>query len=216
MGMTFSVTLFMEEKNYTRIVPAQQSGKAIDSESSVTLNNAEEAKKFFNVVKFRLQDVNNWHKLAGNISAVFKLVDKNGEEVQRNPQKGDYFKMDIPGPGSVSGNGYDWVQIEELLNNVTPDDVEIFGFRVRPAQNPQKNSHDIAHFYSPESTSTFTVTREKNKVIASVYDRNTKPNKEADSITDKIRNSVVGTAGTIAFSKIQWKKLTDGLVSRED
>ncbi len=31
-GMTFSATLFMEEKNYTGIVPDQQTGKAIDAE----------------------------------------------------------------------------------------------------------------------------------------------------------------------------------------
>lgn len=212
--MTFSATFFMKEKNYTGIVPDQQTGKAIDAESSVKLNNLEEAKAFFNVVKFRLQDVNNWHKFAGNISAVFKLVNKDGVEVQRNAQKGDYFKIDIPGPGSVSGDGYDWVQIEEVESTSTPD-VESFAFRVRPAQNPQKNNGDIAHFYSPESTSSFTVTREKNKVTAAIYDRNTRQNKEADSITGKVRDAVVGTAGTIAFSKIQWQILIDGLLSRE-
>jgi len=212
--MTFSASVYMKEKNYTGIIPDQQTGKAIDAENSVELNNVEEAKTFFNVVKRRLQDINNWHELAGNLSADFQLVDRNGVEVQRSAQKGDYFKIDIPGPGSVSGNGYDWVQIEEVESTSTPD-VESFGFRVRPTQNPQKNNGDIAHFYSSESTSSFTVTREKNKVTAAIYDRNAKPNKEADSITDKVRDAVVGTAGTIAFSKIQWKSLTDGLLSRE-
>lgn len=212
--MTFSASVYMKEKNYTGIIPDQQTGKAIDAENSVELNNVQEAKTFFNVVKRRLQDINNWHELAGNLSADFQLVDRNGVEVQRSAQKGDYFKIDIPGPGSVSGNGYDWVQIEEVESTSTPD-VESFGFRVRPTQNPQKNNGDIAHFYSSESTSSFTVTREKNKVTAAIYDRNAKPNKEADSITDKVRDAVVGTAGTIAFSKIQWKSLTDGLLSRE-
>ena len=203
----------MKEKNNTGIIPEQQTGKAIDAESSVELNNTEEAKTFFNVVKSRLQNVNNWHRFAGDISAVFKLVNNEGAEVERSARKGDYLKIDIPGPGSDSGDGYDWVRIEEV-ESTSAEDVESFGFRVRPAQNPQNKNDDIAHFFSPESTSSFTVTREKNKVTAAVYDRNAKLNKEVDSITDKVRNAIVGTAGIIAFSKVQWKNLTDGLLSR--
>jgi hypothetical protein len=202
----------MKEKDDKGIVPEQHTGKAIDVESSIELVNDKDAKTFFNIVKSRLEDVNNWHKYAGNITAEFKLVDKTGVEVQRKAQKGDYFKIDIPGPGSVSGKGYDWVQIEEVECTSTADD-EQFGFRVRPAQNPQKNSGDIAHFYSPESTSSFTVTREKNKVTAAIYDRNMKTNKETDSVADKVRDAVVGTAGLISFSKIQWQNLADGLLN---
>jgi hypothetical protein len=204
----------MGEKNYTGIVPEQESGKAIDAESSVELNDVGEAKAFFNVVKNRLLDTNNWHKLAGNLSAKFQLVDETGKEISTNAQKGDYFKIDIPGPGTKSGDGYDWVQIEEI-ENVSTDDVESFGMRVRPAQNPQDTKKDISHFYSPESTSSFTVTREKNKVTAAIYDRNTKTNKETESLTDKVRDAVVGVAGMLTFSKIQWKALTDGLVQKE-
>jgi len=205
----------MKEKNYTGIIPDQQTGKAIDAESSVELNNIEEAKAFFNVVKSRLQNVNNWHMFAKGISAEFKLVNNEGVEVQRSAEKGDYLKIDIPGPGSDSGNGYDWVQIEEVESR-QDEEVESFSFRVRPAQNPKNKKDNTAHFYSPESTSSFTVTREKNKVTAAIYDRNIKPNKEADSITDTVRNAVVGAAGIIAFSKIQWKNLTDGLLSTEN
>src|SRR5687767_10360863 len=104
----------MKEKNHKGIVPEQHTGKAIDAVRSVELVNNEEAKTFFNIVKSRLENVNNWHKYAGAITAEFKLVDKTGVEVQRKAQKGDYFKIDIPGPGTVSGNGYDWVQIEEV------------------------------------------------------------------------------------------------------
>ena len=60
-------------------------------------------------MKDRLQNVNQWKEYAGNISADFRLVDKAGREVQRQAKKGDYFKIDIPGPGSQSGDGYDWV-----------------------------------------------------------------------------------------------------------
>src|SRR5687767_8138963 len=133
----------MEEKNYTGIVPEQYAGKAIDAESSIELNNVEEAKTFFNLVKKRLQDVNNWHELAGNLSADFHLVNRNGEKIHRNIQEGDYFKIDIPGPGTESGEGYDWVRIEKIENFSTPE-IESFALRVRPAPNPRNpNNQEV-------------------------------------------------------------------------
>ncbi len=105
----------MNEKNYTGIIPEQQTGKAIDSETSLELDNVEEAKAFFNVVKARLQDINNWHELAGKLSADFQLVNKDGVEVQRSAEKGDYFKIDIPGPGTNSGEGYEYQKIISAL-----------------------------------------------------------------------------------------------------
>lgn len=193
------------------IIPDQRTGKAIDAESTVEVAEEKDAKAFFDEVKGRLQNVNHWKEYAGNLSATFQLVDREGVEVQRKAQKGDYFKIDIPGPGSQSGDGYDWVQIEDVENTATPDS-ERFGFRVRPTDNPQSKKEDIAHFYSQESTSSFIVERNKNKITASVHDRNTKPNTDADNTTDKIRDAVVGAVGAFSFSKIQWKNLTDGLL----
>lgn len=204
----------MANKKTPAIVPDQRTGKAIDAETSVELMDEKEAQEFFRVVQNRLQNVNAWDQLAGNISASFRLVDKNGKEVDREVQKGDYFKIDIPGPGSKTGRGYDWVQVEEIESSSSPES-DNFAFRVRPTDNPLSGNQDIAHFYSHESTSTFTVTRVRNKVSAAIYDRNTKPNTDADSTTDKIRHAVVGTAGAISFSKIQWQNLTDGLVEKE-
>ena len=205
--------LCMSEKKQTGIVPAHKTGIPIDVQSLIELGDEKQAKIFFDVVRTRLKNVNSWHTIAGGLSAKFQLVNKDGIDVERSPQKGDYFKIDIPGPGTISGEGYDWVQVEKVEGTLTSDR-ESFGFRVRPAQNPHDNK-DIAHFFSRESTSSFTVTREKNKVIAAIYDRNTKPNKKASPIVDKVRDLIVATAGILAFSKIQWKKLTDGLLEKD-
>jgi hypothetical protein len=202
----------MVKKKISNIIPEQQTGKSIDAESFIELKDEHEAKNFFVNVKQRLQNVNQWKEYAGNISADFRLVDKVGKEVQRLAKKGDYFKIDIPGPGSKSGDGYDWVRIEEIVSTSEPD-AESFGFRVRPADNPQKGGSEVAHFYSRESTSSFVVERNKNKITVSIHDRNTKPNTDAGGPFDKIRDTVVGTAGVITFSKIQWKNLTDGLLN---
>lgn len=207
--------LLMEEKNYSGVVPDHYTGKIIDAVESIELHTPEEARSFFQEVKSRLLNVNNWKALAGAGSAAFQVVDSAGHEVDRPVQKGDYFKIDIPGPGPAAGDGYDWVKVEEL-EEVSHADVESVGIRVRPTLSPLNNSTDVAHFYSTESTSSFTVTREGARITAGIYDRNTKPNKEADTVVDKVRDIAVGSGAVTAFSKVQWKKLALGLLQRTD
>lgn len=201
----------MKKKNYTGIVPGQHKGKKIDTEASVHFSSAEEAQSFFQQAKDRLLNVNQWHELAGKAMATFQLTDAQGNEVSRTVREGDHFRIDIPGPGSKSGDGYDWVLVESVEKVAQPE-VESIGIRVRPATNPQNNSGAIAHFYSPESTSNFIVTREGKTVTASVYDRNTSTNEEAGNMADRIRNAAVGAGAISFFSKIQWKGLVEGLL----
>lgn len=203
----------MKNEEENKIVPQQYTGKPIDTQRAMECADTESARHFFKTVKQRLAAVNRWHQLGGKLTATFQLVDAQGNEVDRAVQKGDYLKVDIPGPGTVSGEGYDWVQVEEVEEHVTAEK-ETFGFRVRPAQNPLNKDTDIAHFYAPESTSSFTVTREEKKITAAIFDRNTKVNRQAESVTDKIRDAVVGTAGILSFSKIQWKALAEGLLQQ--
>lgn len=205
----------MEEKNYSGVIPENQSGKPIDIVKSIQLDDITEAKAFFNTAKDRLLHVNNWENITGSGLANFQLVDSTGNEVNRPVQKGDFFKIDIPGPGPAAGDGYDWVRVEEL-EEVSEADVESVGIRVRPTLSPLNESKDVAHFYSQESTSSFTVTREGNKITAGIYDRNTKPNKSADSIKDKVRDIAVGSGAVTAFSRVQWQNLADGLLKKEE
>lgn len=188
-------------------------GKAIDATGNVEFNNEHNAKEFFKVARRRLENVNGWADLAKVPSAVFKIVGADGQEVDRPVKKGDYFKIDVPGPGSTTGDGFDWVIVEDVEEQSHADG-ESFGFRVRPTENPTNAKKDIAHFYSEESTSTFLVRRVGRVVSASVKDRNTKPNANADSALDKIRDAVVGAAGVFSFSKIQWQGLVDGLLEK--
>ncbi len=208
----FLIVAGMQEKNYTGLIPDHNTGVVIESAASADCKDADEARSLFSIAKDRLLQVNNWHQLAGVISASFQLIDSDGKEVSRNAQKGDYFKIDIPGPGSKAGGGFDWVKVEDL-NEVSKPDVDSVGLRVRPASNPLSSNDSIAHFYSEESTSTFIVTRENNTIKASVYDVNTKPNTNSESLTDKMRHVAVGLGALSAFSKMQWKALAEGLVN---
>lgn len=211
-GINFLMNCYMEEKNYTGLIPHNETGVIIDSAASEDFEDVQEAKAFYATVKNRLLAVNNWDQLAGVGSAEFQLIDKDGHEVDRKVEIGDYFKIDIPGPGSEAGQGYDWVQVEDL-KEVNQPEVDSVGIRVRPSTNPFSQDESIAHFYSADSTSTFIVTRESNKITATIYDRNTKPNTHSETIVDTIRDVAAGVGAILGGSKMQWKGLAKGLVS---
>ena len=207
--------LSMKAKDKGKLLPEQETGKPIEASAKAVLKSEDEAKALFQVAKKRLQNVSAWHITAKNISAEFHLVTAKGAKLHREPKEGDYFKIDIPGPGTQTGNGFDWVRVERVDSTDNGSSGESFGIRVRPSENPTKRSTDVAHFYSSESTSTFVITRQDSTVKAEVFDRNTKPNEEAGRAGDKIRDAVVGTAGLAGFSKLQWKGLVEGLIAQE-
>src|SRR5687767_1341785 len=137
----------MEQTDKNELVPEQKAGAKTDIESTQSFNSLDEAKEFYNLCKQRLLNINDWGKLAGVASADFKLTDKAGNELQRHEAHvGDMFKINIPGPGTVTGEGYDWVQIE----NINPDSShadESLAIQVRPASAPTNSNTDVAHFF---------------------------------------------------------------------
>ena len=205
----------MSENNSDNLIPEQQLGVESNTETFVELATGEEAKTFYQKVRQRLLEVNTWHHWAGKLTAGFKLTDKDGNEVDRSAEKDDHFRIDIPGPGPVTGDGYDWVQVEEI-EETDKEDEQTIAIRVRPATNPTNDRNDVAHFFSDDATSCFMIKRENNKVTAAVYGRNEKPNTHTETLTDKARNTAVATGAISGFSKIQWKSLVNGLVKEED
>src|SRR5436305_5485711 len=146
----------MQEKNNTGLVPSQVEGKEINAEASVELAGVEEAKQFYDLARKRLLFIHNWKHLTGKLSADFQLTDDQGKEVDRPAQRGDHFRVDIPGPGSHAGRGYDWAAVEDL-KEIHENDVDSIAIRVRPASDPQTDNPHTAHFYSEKSTSTFEI-----------------------------------------------------------
>src|SRR5690349_20505451 len=98
----------MEEKE---IVPPHVSGVQTNTESFKEFETEQEAKDFYLIARERLLDINHWQDIAGKATASFQVTDRNGKAVTREVQKGDHLKIDIPGPGSSSGEGYDWVKV---------------------------------------------------------------------------------------------------------
>lgn len=210
----FFLFLNMDQKDYTDIIPSQQTGWQVNAQSEKPFADAGAALSFFHIAKERLLDVNHWQQMAGDAMAKFTLTDVQGNKLNRPAQKGDYFKIDIPGPGTVAGDGYDWVKIE-ALDYITEPDMNVAALRVRPTADPQQPQEGTAHFFSKDSTSTFMVRQEGNKVYASIHDRNAKPNTNAEHITDKVRNTAVATGAITTFAKLQWQQLVDGILKEE-
>lgn len=204
----------MKYEDHLNIIPVQYAGNEIDAIASVTLPSRQEAIVFFDQARKRLLDVNKWHTLAGTASGHFQVTDGQGNPVQRNVQLRDHLRIDIPGPGSASGDGYDWVLVE-VLTEITLEetDIQSIGFRVRPATNPCNTSDNIAHFYDSGATSSFIVSRKSETVCAYIIDKNIQPNKAGKSLTDKIRNTSIAMSAIGMFSKWQWQKLANGIVS---
>jgi hypothetical protein len=205
----------MAEKNYTGLIPENRSGKEITAHTSAEFQDGDSARAFYKIARERLLYVHNWGKLAAGLSADFQLTDEKGTEADRLAQQGDHFRIDIPGPDSKAGEGYDWAFVE-AIKEVHEGDVDSIAIRVRPAPNPQTENKNVAHFFSEESTSTFVVTHERNTVTASIYDRNIEANDETKETLDKVRNAVVGLGAKHGFSKMQWQSLTDAFVKTTD
>jgi len=201
----------MKHQDHLKVVPAQFTGQEIEADATKELKDEAAAKSLYNVAKKKLLDVNNWNKIAGTITAKFQIIDEKGEEVTRDVRKGDYLRINIPGPGSKEGDGYDWVLVEEL-KEINRGSLQSVGFRVRPTENPFGEKNETSHFYSKEATSSFIICRENAHLISWIVDRNLLPNTESGSLVDKVRDVVVGVSAIAGLSKVQWQQLADGLI----
>lgn len=195
------------------LLPPQESGAETNTEHSTDAGDEAAATALFEQARQRLLNVNEWENLCGTGSAAFQLTDSVGKDVERSAQETDHFKIDIPGPGTITGDGYDWVRIERIEEkNDRAGNQQLVVMQVRPATNPNNSKNDVAHFFNEEATSNFMVRRKGNIVTAAVYGRNESPNTAAEKGIDKARNAMVALSAMAGISKIQWKNLVKGIL----
>jgi len=199
----------MEEKNELSLVPPQLHGSQMDAVEKRQFDTEQEAITSFRTFANRLLDVNNWGKYAG-ISA-FQLINEKGIRADRLAVKNDFIRIDIPGPGTQVGMGYDWVLVEEIME-FSSSDGQILAMRVRPCPHPISNKAETAHFFKPEATSTFIIRQKGKYIFAEEHGRNEMPNTGQGTLYDKGRNFMVGIAAKIGLSYPQWKSLVKGLL----
>lgn len=192
------------------LIPDHQSGRVIDAESFIELRSEKVATVFYEVVRNRLQHVNSWSIIANGLSARFQLVNKEGIEVYRKAQEGDYLKMEVSSPSGNSGNRFGWFRIEAVDNFSNNDGLESFGFRIRPAFSPSfgKNFSNA----QDELTNTFIVSRAGNRVTASIFQRGGDINRDLAAPPNRNQK---GSMPMTRLSYVEWKNLTDGLINRD-
>jgi hypothetical protein len=201
--------LAMENKNNLEAVPAQYTGSEMDVIERRNCSTLAEAEVVFERACTRLLSVNEWGRYAG-ISA-FQLIDPQGIRAERQAQLNDYIRIDIPGPGTQAGMGYDWVQIEEITTE-SHGKKQTLSMRVRPCAHPLSRKKETAHFLKSEATSSFVIIRSGRCVSAEEHARNEVPNTDNGSLYDKGRNFMVGMAAKLGFSYPQWKGLVKALL----
>lgn len=201
------------ENAIKKIVPSHRIGNtsgAKATEQEINLNNV---KAKYELAKQRLLDVNHWEQYAGTKAVTFQLYSKQGTRISRTAREGDFIAIDIPGPGTRAGKGYDWVIIEKIKEvKVLKENSEVFSMIVRPASSPITPHRDIAHFYTRAATSTFIITREGKKLTAQELGRNLIPNIKTASVIDNVRNAAVSYVAANGFAKPNWKALMKGLI----
>ena len=197
------------------LIPLNTKGKPSDLEFPVTLATRAEAIDTYRRACKRLLNPPIWHELAGWATANFSLVEQNGQEIPRLIRLGDYIRIDIPGPGPASGDGYDWVKVVMLEDHSEPEaEDEWVGMKVQPSTGPGK-AGDPAHFFDVHASSTFIIERNGNTVTAFYHGRNEVPNTATEKISDNIRNAIVAAGAIIGLSEAQWSALSRGFLSAE-
>ncbi|GGH26258.1 hypothetical protein FAZ19_17975 [Sphingobacterium alkalisoli] len=198
----------METKND---IPEQFAGKKLDCFDIVEFSDTLEAANFYTFAKSRLLDINNWHEVANTPSASFCLVNSRNQKLNRAVQVKDYVRIDIPGPGLPSSNGYDWVCVESIKEEETEISRRTI-LTLRPCPDPTNENPDTAHFFKNLATSTLVVEKKLSHVSAHYAGRNEIVNTQNTKFTDNLRNFLVGLGAKFGASFPQWKALTAGII----
>jgi hypothetical protein len=194
-------------------IPPQETGGRSDIQEHLETSTPRQAHSTFVEAARRLLNINEWEDLSGPLSAGFALTDNEGAKLDRPPKPGDFIRINIPGPGTATGDGYDWVRIETIDDKPSPDGKEeSLAMRVRPVPSPVNKEQDVAHFFDDTATSTFMIERKDLTVTASVHGRNEQPNKDVERPVDKMRNTVVANMATSGVAARQWTMLTKGIL----
>ncbi|MET3978063.1 hypothetical protein ABIB62_000629 [Mucilaginibacter sp. UYP25] len=202
----------------TENIPPQTEGEKNDFIHFVDCATVEKAHHLFLLAKDRLKDISQWHVLSGPHSAKFALTDTQGKEIYKMAEKGDifYINLPIPTPGSLAGDGKEWVRIDALEEDGdTNTESEYITITVRPIANPQQPGKAIAHFFSHNSTNTLIVERYKNHVSAAAYGRNETANNTDTGFYDTVRNTIIALGARKGLSGPQWKALITGILEKQ-
>ncbi len=200
-------------KIYEKLIPKHVEGKKLDLVKKIQYKSTEESEKRFIEFKNKLRNVNNWYLICKKNGAEFLLHSNTCETKDVQFIENSYLRINIPGPGSNVGDGYDWVIIDSIIEYES-EGLQFFGFMVRASENPCKSNTDVAHFFNSNATSSFILYRNNLEIILSYHGRNELPNINSNNnFLDKIRNSMISIGSMLGLSKNQWKLLLNGIAN---
>ena len=205
----------MKEPWLHEVVPEQRSGQSSFTYSRIKCRNHSHVAACFQTAAERLWNVNQWNEYAGKPTATFQLFDETGNSVNRPVQKGDYLRINIPGPDNPDTDGGDWVQVVQTGKR-TADDKELTFITVKTAANPMVRTIPPTHFFDQPATSTFVVYRKHLTIMAAVFGRNEHSNLKSPNLFTRIRNWFVYIGAQLGLANLQWKALTHGLLNMKE
>ncbi|MET0462204.1 MAG: hypothetical protein ABW007_03590 [Chitinophagaceae bacterium] len=194
-----------------QLVPTQEKGKQLDLSEKRSFPDKEAAGQGFETSSDRLLLPQGWNKLCGKASATFAVIAPDLEEVDRPVNEGDFLRINIPGPGSDAGEGYDWVKVA-MIESGEEDAVHRLGIKLEPVSNPESPDDTTAHFFEAGSSSTLEIIWEDKNVEARYHGRNEVINNETGKLSDNVRNTVVGAGAKAGLSEAQWGALLKALI----
>ena len=192
-------------------IPAQLKGGCHDIVSMHCANTVDKAKANYKELQRRLVAVNEWHTFSEKIKAEFILVTPINDQPTDELKVGNLIKIDIPGPGSPSGSGFDWTEISKVE---TDDDEEFpyFAFTLKPCPAPDTKDDTVAHFYSKESSNTFIIRRIGTCIYVEVHGRNEIENTSDAPLLDIVRNKAVAIGSKFGIGSLNWMGFASALL----
>jgi len=190
----------------------QVKGKKMDIRENRNYSTQEEVVGAFHNARSRLGSINQWQDFAGTTSASFNLFDALGQQITRFPKIGDFVRIDIPGPGSLIGSGYDWVKVTQFDDR--PEDCYIL-ITLQPSVPPAniRRQDEVAHFFKATASTNIEIKVQNLSLQVNYFGRNEETNNTSDLLMENIRNSLIGFGAKLGFSYPQWKKLVKGLLA---
>jgi hypothetical protein len=205
----------MKEPWLHEVVPEQRSGQSSFTYSHIKCRNHSHVKECYHIAAERLWNVNQWQTYAGRSTATFQLFDEAGNSVNRQVQKGDYFRIDVPGPANPDTDGGDWVQVVQTGKR-SADEKNLTFITVTTAANPMVHTEAPTHFFDQPATSTFVIYRKQLTIIAAVFGRNEHSNVKSPNLVTRLRNWLFYIGAQLGLANLQWKALTHGLLNMKE
>lgn len=194
------------------IIPSQLQGDFHDIVSMHCANAVDIAIRNFEKVQMRLFSVNEWHSLSDKVKTEFALFDSETNKPTADLKVDNRIRIDIPGPGNHSGDGYDWTKVIAIQNEHNNDEIPFVAFTIKPCSAPGSDAATVAHFYTEKSSNTFVIRRVGTCIYAEVHGRNQVENTSAVPMLDTIRNKAIQVGASLGMGGLNWLGFADALL----